>query len=106
MQARANTAAPSALANFLKWCARLIKLNLIAWFAMNFTIGGDAPSGKVVQGHYFVSSHDQLTEVSRTVFEFSLWHTYITWLTFGSMWLIALGHKWRKDRKTLRQQDS
>jgi hypothetical protein len=47
---------------------------LVFWFGAVY-LGGDAISGKAVDGHYFLSSHGHLTEVSQRVFDYSKWHT-------------------------------
>ena len=49
-------------------------LNFVAAFAIDVLIGGDAANGKIGNGRYFLSNHGVFTEVSRAIFEYSLWH--------------------------------
>jgi hypothetical protein len=71
----------------MRWLGLLLLFNWIAWFAITIAIGGDAISGKTTNGHYYVSSHGVLTEVSAATFAFSRWHTYATW---GSVAVCAI----------------
>jgi hypothetical protein len=71
--------------------------NFAIFFFAAIYIGGDAVSGKTVNGHYFLSSHGHLTEVSRAVFTYSLWHTRSVFVThpigFLSAWLLSRDQK-------------
>ncbi len=68
-------------------------LNFAVFWIVAVSIGGDAVSGKVESGHYFVSSHGRLTEVSPTVWHYSRIHTVSIWVTHpiglvgGLIWL-------------------
>jgi hypothetical protein len=53
--------------------------NFAAFFTVSVAIGGDAISGRVEAGRYYVSNHGRLTEVSPEVWEYSRWHAVITW---------------------------
>ena len=53
---------------------------VIFWFAALY-LGGDAISGKMVDGHFFLSSHGHLTEVSQSVFTYSKWHVLSVFVT-------------------------
>jgi hypothetical protein len=55
--------------------------NFAAFFTVSVAIGGDALSGKVEAGRYYVSNRGRLTEVSPEVWEYSRWHAVITWVT-------------------------
>ena len=48
--------------------------NAIICFAGSEYLGGDALNGRVEAGHYFLSDHGRLTEVSQGVFAYSWWH--------------------------------
>ena len=48
--------------------------NFLAFLAASAYLGGDALNGKVVDGHYFLSNHGRLTEVTAAVFTYSRWH--------------------------------
>ena len=49
-------------------------VNFFVFFLAAVYLGGDAVSGRAVSGHYFLSSHGHLTEVSQAVFTYSEWH--------------------------------
>ena len=78
----------------------------VAW--LNFTVfwfvavylGGDAVSGRVENGHYYLSSHGKLTEVTPNVWRYSRAHTISTWIThplgFLGLGLMALGQRQKK----------
>jgi hypothetical protein len=68
--------------NLLKWVARLGLANWLSWIAEQLAIGGNALDGKISDGRYFVSSHAVLTEVSRSTFLFSYWHSISAWISF------------------------
>lgn len=55
-------------------CAMLIPF--LAFTIGAFCIGGDAVNGKVEDGHYYVRSKRDLTEVSRAVWLYSKIHVY------------------------------
>ena len=65
------------VAIFLAWF-----LNFAAFAIISGFIGGDALSGHIVDGHYYLRSHGKLTEVSREVFTYSLWHAGLTIVCF------------------------
>jgi hypothetical protein len=54
------------------WIANFVLYAFIASW-----LGGDAFNGHSSGGHYYLAMHGHLTEVSRTAFEYSLWHTYV-----------------------------
>jgi len=51
-------------------------VNFFSFILLSLHLGGDALQGHQTAGHYFLAlhSHSPVTEVSRTVFEYSLWH--------------------------------
>jgi hypothetical protein len=59
---------------FLLWV-----VNFSAYVVVANWLGGDAVNGHAEAGRYFLGGH-QTTEVSRAVFEFSRWYTYILWV--------------------------
>lgn len=88
----------------MRWLGRLLLFNWMAWFAITFAIGGDAISGKAANGHYYVSSHGVLTEVSAAMFAFSRWHTYATW---GSVAVCTVcGFLWKRRPKPMRPAET
>jgi hypothetical protein len=60
---------------FIAW------INFAVFWVVAVCIGGDAISGKAVNGHFYVSSHGKLTEVSRAVWNYSRIHTMSIWIT-------------------------
>jgi hypothetical protein len=72
-------------------------LNFLAFFSVALYLGGDALSGKVDNGHFYLASHGRYTEVSARVFAYSKWHTYSVWLTHSAA-LVAACWLWLRDR--------
>jgi len=73
-------------------------LNFMIFAIVAVSIGGDAISGKAINGHYFLSNHGRLTEVSSSVWQYSRIHTIIVWIThpigiFGGVALTILGQR-------------
>lgn len=56
-------------------------INFASFWVMAVLLGGDALSGKVVDGQFFLGNRDQYTQVSEAIYEYSLWHTRSTWIT-------------------------
>ena len=56
-------------------------LNFTAYWIISGALGGDAINGKDEGGRYYLSSHGRYTEVSRSIFEYSRFHTYSLCLT-------------------------
>src|SRR5215510_4363067 len=77
-------------------------LNFLTFMIMSSLIGGDAANGYVERGHYYVRDHARITEVSKSVFEYSLWHARSLWLTHpitglaSMMWVGRSKAWWRK----------
>jgi hypothetical protein len=65
---------------WLFFCAVGI-LSFVAFMAIAATIGGDALSGYSEGGHYYLRNHAQITEVSRSVFLYSRWHSISVFIT-------------------------
>jgi hypothetical protein len=65
-------------------------VNFIAYVVVSQLIGGEAWSGKEVDGRYFLSSHGQLTEVSQALYIYSLWHTISVFVTWPPLLVISL----------------
>jgi hypothetical protein len=56
-------------------------INFVAFVAIAEYLGGDALNGNARNGHYFLSYHGHLTEVSRAVFRYSEWHAVSVFMT-------------------------
>lgn len=54
----------------------ILLLNWVIFIAVTMTLGGSALNGKVEGGKFFVGSHGDYTEVSRSTYEHNLWHDY------------------------------
>jgi len=77
----------------------LALVNFFSFVAISLYIGGDAINGHQAAGHYFLSNHGKLTEVSRTVFKYSQWHALSVFVTHSSAILVG----WLAFRKRPRQ---
>ncbi len=73
----------------LKAIAVAIWLNGAIFFAVDFTLGGDAVNGKRFGGHYYVGSHLRYTEVSFPVYLYSYVHLVVTAIGAVGFILIA-----------------
>jgi len=62
-------------------------INFASYVIIAQYIGGDAINGHQAGGHYYLSNHGHLTEVSRAVFEYSVWHTISVFVTHGLAFL-------------------
>lgn len=79
----------------------LCVLNFFAFVIFSMWIGGDALSGKVVEGHFFIGEHGKLTEVSEAVFTYSLWHSrslFITHPLAVVIWYFANAERKKRGR--------
>ena len=56
-------------------------MNFASFVIIAQVIGGDAVNGHQAAGHYYLANHGRLTEVSRTIFEYSRWHTLSLFVT-------------------------
>ena len=54
-------------------------LNFGAYVTIATPLGGDAINGHVASGRYSLALHGHLTEVPRSEYEYSRWHTYFLW---------------------------
>jgi len=55
--------------------------NFFAFWVIAVAIGGDAINGHEAGGHYFLAAHGGVTEVSRELFTYSLWHARSVFVT-------------------------
>ena len=62
--------------------ALIALINFMAFFIVVDNIGGDAVSGKIEAGHYYVASHGHYTEVSRALYIYSYIHTVSVFVTY------------------------
>ena len=86
------------LPNWLVYTVGAIAIaNFVAFILIAESIGGDALNGYAAQGHYFLSNHGRLIEVSRVTFECSRWHTISLFVTHPLA--IFVGWKWTQQKK-------
>jgi hypothetical protein len=72
--------------------------NFIVFFLACLFLGGDALTGYQASGRYYLGSKHQMTEVSREVFQFSLWQTRSVFVTHPLamlVWMIA----WQRSQR-------
>jgi hypothetical protein len=71
--------------------------NFLAFVLVAGAIGGDALNGYIDHGHYFLRNHDLVTEVSRSVFVYSKWHSISTFVTHPlaivAAWMLYFGQR-------------
>ncbi|WP_428484515.1 hypothetical protein [Rhodopila sp.] len=70
-----------SMMRLLKTVVAVAIVNFIAFVIIAILIGGDAWNGKMENGRYFVANHGRLTEVSASVFTYSLWHVRCLFVT-------------------------
>ncbi len=77
--------------------------NFAVFAAVSISLGGSAANGRVENGRYFLSEHARETEVSKRVWEYSLWHSRSLFLThpLALVILLILGSKWNVGRGAL-----
>jgi len=72
-------------------------INFFAFIVGTIVLGGDAVNGKAEGGHYYVSNHGKLVEVSPAAFTYSRIHCYAVWTTHPlgifCVWLLARREK-------------
>jgi hypothetical protein len=56
-------------------------INFAAFCIVAVSIGGDAINGRIENGHYYLASHGQLTEVSPEVWTYSKYHAISVFIT-------------------------
>ena len=71
-----------------KFVFSLCMMNFVLFVIISVYLGGNALSGDIVDGRYYVSSHGDLTEVSKYQFIFSKIHTISVFIThpLGIFW--------------------
>src|SRR5262245_5893722 len=84
-------------------------VNFTVFWIVAGRIGGDAMSGKIENGHYYLCNHGKYTEVTPSVWHYSRAHIISTWIThplailgFG---LIALSERTKKTAKPIATPD-
>jgi hypothetical protein len=64
--------------------------NFVVYLAVAAWLGGDAFNGHSEADHYFLAMHGHTIEVSRGVFEFSRWYTYLLMAHFSVAFVCGL----------------
>jgi hypothetical protein len=72
-------------------------VNFFAFVLTAFYLGGDAVNGYARAGHYFLGAHSKgpFTEVSGSIFTYSLWHTFSV---IGSLLFFLIVGIWQRFR--------
>jgi hypothetical protein len=88
---------PRTLGQFLPLVVEAIGwicgLNILSFFFDSWILGGDAASGCIVDGHYYLSPHPGChvrIEVSHAVFQYSLWHVRSVLITYAAIVTICI----------------
>jgi hypothetical protein len=81
-------------------------LNFVAFGIGSMMIGGSATNGLQENGRFFVSEHGKNTEVTKQVWNYSLWHSRSLIVThpLAMILLLILGVKWDEKRKQMIEQ--
>ncbi|HEY1683599.1 MAG TPA: hypothetical protein VGG19_02455 [Tepidisphaeraceae bacterium] len=74
-------------------------INFMVFWVVAVVIGGDALNGEVENGHYFVSSHGRLTEVSEKMWHFSRAQEISVWITHPIGLVLGGGLMWLGSRR-------
>ena len=70
----------------LCWAISLaLALNWVVAFLVMYSLGGDGWIGYTAHGSYYLGSHGRYTETSQFVFEYTRFHSAVTWVTFPMM---------------------
>jgi hypothetical protein len=64
-------------------------LNFISFAVVASLLGGDAVNGKTDGQRFYLGSHGHYTEVSRSTFEYSRFHTHSVWITHSLLFIGA-----------------
>jgi hypothetical protein len=64
--------------------------NFLIFVAITLFIGGDAINGQITGGHYYLSDHGKLTEVSQPIYIYSYIHAASTIILMLSAVLLSL----------------
>lgn len=78
---------------FRTLAGNLTFLNFLAAICGMAYLGGDALNGKEENGHFFLSYHGKLTEVSENVFVYSKYHCVSIFISIGIVLILHLMHK-------------
>lgn len=78
------------MTNFLGYLATA---NFICFFVVASYLGGDALGGKNANGHFYLSSHGKLTEVSEAVYRYSQLHGLSVFLFIGLFLIVRRAQK-------------
>jgi len=64
-------------------------VNFFLFAAVATYVGGDVINGKSNNGHYYLSSHGKMTEVSRALYIYSVIHATSVFVTHAAFFIIA-----------------
>jgi hypothetical protein len=82
-------------------------LNFATFIIVAYFVGGDAGSGEIFGGHFYLGYKGKLTEVSEGVYTYSLWHlrslAAMFPLTFVALFFVRIEQD-RRRRKITKEQ--
>jgi hypothetical protein len=84
---------------FAKTLIGIAILNFISFMIASESLGGDAVNGKTDGQNYYVGSHGRYTEVSRSVFDYSRFHTHSVWVTHPLGFIGGLILMWKQKQE-------
>jgi hypothetical protein len=70
--------------------------NFATFWIVAVLLGGDAVNGKIENGHYFLSSHGHLQEVSKSVFLYSKIHCLSAMAGIPILMIAVVQYNYRK----------
>ena len=59
----------------------------------------DASAGTAAAGHFYVSSHGHLTEVSEGIYIFNLWHARSVWVSMFTVFVCAIAFRFLERKR-------
>jgi len=71
----------------------LALVNFVSFFAGCLYLGGDALNGKIEDGHFYLSNHGKLTEVSEGVYRYSQLHALSVFALVGLFLIVHFAQK-------------
>ena len=81
-------------------------VNFAAYWLIAAGYGGEARTGHIKDGRYFLGCHGSYTEVSRSVWSYSYYHGRSIWITHGAFFVgIAILLNTKRKRRNAEPSD-
>ncbi|MGI4717993.1 MAG: hypothetical protein ACRYF6_06445 [Janthinobacterium lividum] len=71
----------------------LAVVNFVSFFVGCLYLGGDALNGKIEDGHFYLSDHGKLTEVSKGIYRYSQVHGASVFALIGLTLIVHFAQK-------------